>query len=348
MAQRELRGITIGAGHFADIQLEAWQCVNGAKIVGLVSRTEYRAKILAEKFDIGYVSTDIEEAIDKLHPDFIDICTPPKFHLHYVQIAADHGLPVLCQKPIAPTQEESMKLVEVCTNCGVPLMINENWRWQPWYQETKKLLDENALGEIIHIDACMRPGDGWVESPYSDQPYFKDMERFLLFETGIHYFETLQFLFGPIKKVYCQSRTINPVIKGEDYVVALLEFKSGLTGIYDANRAAYTEKVRSESYGWVRIEGTDANLRIDFDGRIFVQKRIGREVEHDYLRDTGWKGGAAVKAQQHFIDCLVENKPFVTEGTTYLQSQSVVFSCYQSAQEGIPIEVPTAITIKNK
>ncbi|MCF8565156.1 Gfo/Idh/MocA family oxidoreductase [Alicyclobacillus tolerans] len=344
MSDHKRTGITIGAGHFAAIQLDAWQRVHGAKIVGIISRTAEHANNLAEKFGIGYSGTNIEQAIEQLHPDFIDICTPPSSHLHYVQIAVNSGLPILCQKPIAPTQEESRQVVQLCARRKIPLMINENWRWQPWYQETKHLLDDGVLGEILHVDATMRPGDGWGDQPYPDQPYFKDMKRFLLFETGVHYFETLQFLFGPIQRVYCRSRTINQVIQGEDYVVVLLEFASGLVGIYDANRVAYTEKVRSESYGWIRIEGTKANLRIDFDGRVFVQTRNGKEVEHEFVKGSGWKGGAAVSTQQHFVDCLTNNKPFVTNGPTYLQTQEVVFACYLSAQEGIPIEVPKPVS----
>lgn len=336
---KTLRGITIGAGHFADIQLEAWSQVTGAEIVGLVNRSLPKAEVLAKKFGISFVGTDIHQAIEELQPDFIDICTPPSSHFEYTKIAVDKQIPVLCQKPVAPNQEESRGVVEYAEAHGVRLMVNENWRWQAWYQEIQRLLSEGVLGQVFHVDVSMRPGDGFGSSPYPDQPYFKDMEKFLLFETGVHYFDTLQSLFGPIRKVYCVARTVNSVIKGEDYVVVTLEFQSGLTAIYDANRVAHVAKIRSESYGWMRIEGTMGNLRLDLDGHLFITPRGDEEYEHQYAIPAGWKGGCAVATQQHFVDALQSNQPFVTGGGDYIKTQDVVYACYRSAQTGMPVSL---------
>ncbi|MGG1554044.1 Gfo/Idh/MocA family protein [Paenibacillus ferrarius] len=333
------RGITIGSGHFAYIQMDAWAEVKGAEIVGIVSRSLGSAQKLADQYKIPHVGTDIISMIEEVKPDFVDICTPPDSHLFYAKIAADHGIPILCQKPVAPSQEESKLLVQYCKDKQVPVMINENWRWQGWYREIKRIMESGILGTLFHVYFAMRPGDGYGDSPYPLQPYFKDMEKFLLFETGVHWFDTFRFLFGNIENVYCQTRTWNPIVKGEDSAIVQFDFSNGMTGIYDANRVTYMETVRSNAYGWMTLEGEKGKLRLDLDGRIFFTLRDGVEQEHQYEMPTGWKGGCAVATQQHFIDCLDSGTVFETEGEQYLVSQEIVYACYESAKTKCAIHV---------
>lgn len=334
---KSLRGIIVGSGHFAQIQMDAWAHVKGGEIIAIVSKDVDGAKKLAKEHQIPFVGadTDIYSLIEKLKPDFLDICTPPATHFQYAKIAADYGVPVLCQKPVAPSQEESEQLVSYCRDKGVPIMINENWRWQGWYREIRRIIDSGQLGRLFRVYFSMRPGDGFGQSPYPLQPYFKDMEKFLLYETGVHWVDTFRYLFGEIGSVYCQTNTWNPLIKGEDAAIVLFNFVNGMTGIYDANRVVYTEEVRPPTYGWMNLEGEFGNLRLDEDGRIFITLRGATEQEHVYQIPKGWKGGSVISTHQHFIDGLLfgDRNYFETEGEKYMISQRIVYACYQSAKE---------------
>lgn len=328
-----LKGVILGAGHFADIQLEAWREVKGGGIGAIVSRTRGKAEELAGKYGLQ-VYDDWDAMLAEMRPDFVDICTPPDSHLHYTKLAVDAGIPVLCQKPLAPTWEEGVELVQYADERKVPLMINENWRWQAWYREIKAMMDSGRLGKVYHVYFAMRPGDGWGENPYPVQPYFKQMEKFLLYETGIHFIDTYRYLFGEIESVYCLTRRINPVIAGEDFALVTFRFAGGMTGIYDANRTTYMETVRGPSYGWMTLEGTDGKLRLDEHGSLFVTDRGGTEARHSFtVPSKGWKGGCAIAAQQHFIDGLLYGIPFETDGHDYLKSVRAMFACYESAQQ---------------
>lgn len=333
-----LKGIIVGAGHFADIQLGAWESVQGAQVTAVLSRTLGKAGQLAGKYGIAAYD-DWDRAIAEQQPDFIDVCTPPDSHFHYVRLAADRGLPVLCQKPLAPTEEEGEALVRYGRDRGVPLMINENWRWQGWYREIRRLIDEGRLGRLYTAYFAMRPGDGWGDEPYPVQPYFKEMEKFLLYETGVHWIDTYRYLFGEIDSVYCQTRRINPIIRGEDLAVIHFNFASGAVGLYDANRTTYMQRVRTPAYGMMMVEGTDGKLRLDEDGRIYVTLRDGAEEEHVYAIPPGWKGGCAIATQQHFIDGLTRGLPFESSGTEYLKTVRVVYACYESARTNRVIEL---------
>jgi predicted dehydrogenase len=329
-SSNELNGVIIGAGHFADIQLEAWREVNGAKVSAVVSHSRSKAEALAEKYDLR-VFDDWNSMMAESKPDFIDICTPPDSHLDYTKLCVDARIPLLCQKPLAPTWEECVELVQYAEERKVPMMVNENWRWQAWYREIKAIIESGRLGKVYHVYFAMRPGDGWGEQPYPVQPYFKDMGKFLLFETGIHFVDTYRYLFGEIESVFCQTRRINPAIAGEDFAVVLFQFADGSTGIYDANRTTYMEAVRCPTYGWMTVEGTEGKLRLDMEGRIFLTLRGATETEHPYhIPSNGWKGGCTIATQQHFIDGLLQGTPFETNGPDYLKSVKAMFACYES------------------
>jgi len=332
------RGVIIGAGHFAEVQLDAWRSVKGAEIVAVYDIDTARADALAAKYSIRSYP-DFNRMMAEVKPDFVDICTSPDSHFEYVRHAADSGLPILCQKPLAPTLEESEALVRYAEDRNVPLMVNENWRWQAWYRHIKRILDEGRLGDVFYTKFMMRTGDGWGDEPYTVQPYFKNMEKFLMFETGIHFIDTFRFLFGEISSVYCQARRINPVIRGEDLSIMIADFSSGLTAVFDANRVAHAPIERSPTYGNLIVEGTEGNLRLNDEGRIFITNRCGIETEYVYEIPDGYKGGSAVAAQQHFIDCLSGGRPFETAGTDYLTNMRILFSCYDSMKTGKKVAV---------
>ena len=92
------------------------------------------AKQLGSPYGVGDYYSNLGDMLDAVRPDFVDLATPPETHVGLVEEAARCGVPILCQKPMAPSMEEARQMVRTCRERGVRLMINENWRWQPWYR----------------------------------------------------------------------------------------------------------------------------------------------------------------------------------------------------------------------
>ncbi len=79
--------------------------------------------------------------------------------------------------------------------------------------------------------------------------------------------------------------------------------------------------------GHAIIEGTAGNLRLAEDGSIYLTKRGGVELHHDYVLPPGYRGGSAIATQQHFISCLRTGAAFETEGRDYLAIERAVEAC---------------------
>ena len=334
MKPSTLRGVIIGAGFFADFQAEAWQRMPDVEIVAVADTRIEQARELASKYGIQRTYADAEEMLRRESPDFADIVTRPDTHPALTQLAALHRVNVICQKPMAESWAECLKMTEQCRNAGVRLLIHENWRWQPWYREVRRLIDADIFGRIFHLGFCLRNGDGRGAQPYTPQPYFRTMPRLLIYETLVHFLDTFRFLAGEIQSVFCRTRRINDVIAGEDYALIQLDFAGGGAGLIDANRisGAVPPEV---TFGVLTIEGERAALRITPQGDLFITEYGRPERAHPYDKPViGYKGDSVFAAQRHYADCLRSGLPCETEAEEYLQTVRAMFACYESAATG--------------
>jgi predicted dehydrogenase len=332
-----MKGIIAGAGYFAQFQADAWNRIPGVVIAAVADPDLTRAREFATRWDIPSVYPALEAAIERERPDFIDIVTRPQSHLDLTRVAADAGVAVICQKPMAPTREECIAMVEYCERAGTRLIIHENWRWQPWYRETRRLLDAGLIGRPYHLGFTIRTGDGRGRSPYAVQPYFRTMTRLLVFETLVHYLDTMRYLGGEITQLYCHLARINPAIAGEDYTVISARSGGQIYGLIDANRISGAGAPEL-AFGTMRFEGDEAMVRMDTQGNLFVTRYGEPERPHLYLKpETGYKGDSVLATQQHAIECLQSGRPAESEGRDYLRTVEAVEACYRSAERGEPV-----------
>jgi len=334
-----LKGVMIGAGRFARLQAEAWRRVKGARIVAVADAAPGRAEEFSERFGIPRAYRYAAEMLERERPDFVDIVTRPDSHLELVKLAARCGAGVICQKPMAPSWEECEAMVNVCADANVRLLIHENWRWQPWYREVKGLLDEGAVGRPFHASFVMRNSDGRGAEPYAAQPYFREMERLLVYEMVVHFIDAFRFLLGEFRGVFCRMRRVNTAVKGEDYALINLDFENGASGLIDANRfsgPARREPISEE----LIVEGDRGKIRLARDCRIWLDEYGDAESLHDYsFPAEGYRGDSVRAAQRHFISCLRTGERCESEGEDYLKTVAAVFACYDSAESGHAVTI---------
>lgn len=334
----KIRVATTGTGYFSRFQYEAWTRMDEAEIVAVFNRTEEHGRRIAEAYGIPLVFTGLDEMLEVARPDLLDIITPPVTHLDYIRTAAKHRVPIICQKPFCQTLDEAEEAVGIAEAADTLLVVHENFRFQPWYGEAKRLLERGALGEPYEITFRLRPGDGQGESAYLDrQPYFQTMERFLVHETAIHLIDTFRYLMGDVSEVYARLRRLNPVIAGEDAGIILFDFASGTRGVFDGNRLVdHAAENRRLTMGEMLIEGSDAVLRLDGEGRLFLRRHgKNEERERSYAwENRGFAGDCVYRLQQHVVDHLMGRGNIMNTGREYLANLAIEQAVYQSDTDG--------------
>lgn len=339
---RRLRVAGIGAGYFSRFHYDAWHRLEGAELAAICDRDRTRAEAMAEGVGGPPVFDDASDMLRAVEADIVDIVTPPATHAELVGLVARHGLPMVCQKPLAPTYAEAERIVATAEAAGVPLLVHENFRWQPWHREAKRLIERGPLGEIYAMTFRLRPGDGQGPRAYLDrQPYFQEMPRFLIHETGIHFIDVFRFLVGEVERVSASLRRLNPAIAGEDAGHVMFEMAGGRTALFDGNRLVdHAAENPRLTMGEMWLEGSDAVLRLDGDGRLHLRPQGGAEREHAYEWENRGFGGDCVHAlQAHVLAWLAGEAPAVNDGRAYLRNLAVEEAVYQANESGTTVLV---------
>ena len=86
--------------------------------------------------------------LDAVKPDLLDIVTPPPTHRQFIETAVLRGVAVVCQKPFTENLAEAEEMTALAEAKGIPLIVQENFRFQPWHRQASKILDKGTLGEI--------------------------------------------------------------------------------------------------------------------------------------------------------------------------------------------------------
>lgn len=332
----KIKGVAIGAGYFSKFQYEAWTRIPEVEITALCNSNIERAESIMTGYGVKNHYTNYKEMILKEKPDFVDIITPPDTHFEMCKFAADNGVHIICQKPLAPSYEESKRIVDYVSKKNVRFVVHENFRFQPWHREIKKIIEEDIIGNLFSLNFRSRMGDGWGDDAYlSRQPYFRDYKRLLIYETGVHFIDTFRYHAGEVNSVFAILKKLNPVIKGEDAGLLVLNFENNSNAIWDANR--YNENNFSKqryTFGEYLIDGSKGSIRLYPDGKITIQKLGEQEKQHHYEHhDIGFAGDCCYIFQRDFIDNLLSGKAFETNGENYLKTLRVQEAIYKSAEE---------------
>lgn len=94
------KGVLIGYGTIAAGHIEGYRRMTRMRIGAVVDTSSERRASARHLLPGTPVFETIDEALESLPVDFVDVCTPPNSHLDYITTAVEHGLPVLCEKPL--------------------------------------------------------------------------------------------------------------------------------------------------------------------------------------------------------------------------------------------------------
>jgi predicted dehydrogenase len=82
--------------------------------------------------------------------DAVDIATPVDTHATLCRLAAERGLHIVCQKPLAPARDEARRLIDDLHG-RAHLMVHENWRFRSHYRTIRQWLEEGRIGRTLRV-----------------------------------------------------------------------------------------------------------------------------------------------------------------------------------------------------
>ncbi|MBI1895872.1 MAG: Gfo/Idh/MocA family oxidoreductase [Acidobacteria bacterium] len=333
----ELNFAVLGAGYWAQFQLAAWREVEGARCVAIYNRTRSRAEALAQRFGIPSVYDDAENLLERENLDFIDIITDNRTHCDFVKKAAGRRLPVICQKPMAPTIGECIEMVEACRAAGIPFLVHENWRWQTPIRALKQVLDSGAVGRPVRARITVITS----ADDYQTQPFLKELERMVLADMGVHLLDTARFLFGEAAAVYCQTIQVQSDLKGEDMATVMMRMDGAMTVSIELAFARIPIERDHYIQTLIFVEGQCGSIELGPDYWIRITTAEGTYARRHPPRRYPWGDplqevctSSIVECHRDLLAALSRGRAAETTAEDNLKTMRLMEACYESASRG--------------
>lgn len=335
---KPLQVAVAGSGYFSQFHYDAWRRLPTVELIAAASIDVDSLGAVAETFEVPRLFGDVALMLDEMRPDLLDIVTPPETHKELVGLAAERRIDVICQKPLAPTLAEAEEVVATARAAGIALIVHENFRFQPWYRHIKTWLEAGGLGDVYGARFSLRPGDGQGPNAYlARQPYFQNMERFLIHETGIHFVDVFRYLLGEPVAVTARLRRLNPAIKGEDAGHVVFDFTGNRYALFDGNRLSdHAADNRRLTMGEMILEGSAGVLTLDGDAILRFRPHdsdTGQEIAYAWS-DRGFAGDCVYALQAHVVEHLVRGTAVENDGAAYLRNVRIEEAIYAADREG--------------
>lgn len=331
---RELKFAVFGAGFWSNFQIAGWQELEGLKLQAICDPDLEKGRKMAQRFKIPTVYASAGELLSNETLDFVDIITDVDSHLPLVKMAAAKGLHVVCQKPMAPSLKECREMVDACRKHAVKLFINENFRWQAPVRKVKQQIESGVVGKPFkgRVTFCS------AFPVFDNQPFLRELDRFILTDVGSHILDICRFLFGEASNVRCMTQRVNPGINGEDVATVLMEMKDGLHCYAEMSYASKLEKeVFPETL--LLIEAESGTIELAADMTVKITDTHGTRVEQVSPKFYPWADpdyalihSSIVDTQRNIVEGLRGGEAETTGDDNY-QTSKLVWACYHSAEQ---------------
>ncbi len=338
----ELRFAIVGTGFWSRYQLAGWRELPGVRCIAVCNRTRSKAQAFADAWDIPSVFDSAEELIAKEKPDFLDVITDVGTHRQFVELAAAHRIPVVCQKPMAGNLPDAQAMVDDCRNAGVPLLINENWRWQTPLRELQRVIASGEIGRVFRarIDYCNS------FPVFDNQPFLKTVERFIIADMGSHILDVARFLFGEAVALNCRTHRVHSDIQGEDVATVLLQMRNEAIVVCNLSYASRVEHDRFPE-AFVFVEGMEGSAELSPDFWLRVTTREGTVSRRCPPPFYAWADPRYALVHSSIVDCqrnlllqLSGQGRAETTGEDNLRTVQLVSAAYESAAAGETVRLP--------
>ena len=332
---QKLRFAVIGCGFWSQFQIAAWgEFRDEVELLAVCDRNFAKARQRSAEFGGVAVYQDASQLFSELQLDFVDVITDVDTHPHFVQLAAQHGVGVVCQKPMAPSFAQAQQMVTICEEHQVPFMVHENFRWQTPVRVLKEKLGNGLIGRPFkaRISFCSH------FPVFENQPFLAELDQFILTDIGSHILDIARFLFGEASSLYGKIQTINPGIKGEDVANVLMEMDNGLHCYVEMSYASILEEeVFPQTL--IFIEGTEGSMALEKDFVIRTTTQEGTVREAISLKQYNWADPDYALIHSSIVECnrdillaMQGKKSCETSGEDNLRTVRLFFDAYHSAE----------------
>ena len=330
----KIRYAVVGLGHIAQAAvLPAFaHAQENSQLAGLVSDDATKRKRLGKKYQCPTWSYDDYDAcLNSGEIDAVYIALPNHLHCEYTVRAAEAGIHVLCEKPMAVTEDECQKMIHACRTAGVRLMIAYRLHFEEANLKAAEIARSGQLGELRYFNSVfnmqVKPGDIRVQG---------DLGGGTLYDIGVYCINAARYLFrDEPTEVFAYSAN-----GGDPRFVDVDEMTAAVLRFPGERLATFTTSFNGSALGSYQIVGTKGDLRVDPAYGYAIKLAHHLTIEGKTKKETFAKRDQFAPELIHFSRCVLEGRDPEPSGEEGLIDVQIVRALYESSQTGQPVQLP--------
>ncbi|MBO2945167.1 Gfo/Idh/MocA family oxidoreductase [Paenibacillus sp. F411] len=332
----KIKVAVFGCGAIAQRRHIPEYAANGdVELVAFADPVKERAEEMAAQYG-GTAYTDYEELLKNEKLDAVSVCSPNYLHAPMSIAAANAGLHVLVEKPMAVNAEEGQQMIEAAAKNQVYLMVGHNQRLMPPHVKAKEILESGRLGRVLTFRTSFgHPGPESWSLDGRDSWFFRKEEALMgaMGDLGVHKSDFIRYLLND--EVVEVAGFISTIDKKDtdvdDNATCIVRMKSGAIGTLMAS--------------WTHYKGGDNGTVLWCEhGVIKIGTVQGDEVIVELTNgtvETYKVGEMATNEKQvpsgvidEFVRCIVTQTPPSISGEEGLRSLNVILGAFKSQETG--------------
>lgn len=301
MKSDKVRVAVVGCGRFSEPgHLFYYRMHPKAELVAVCDAREEAARKMARRYDAPAVYTNYEEMLDRAKPEAVSICTPTFLHADQTVAAAERGIHVLCEKPMAPSPADGERMTAACRAAGVRLHVGYHMRYDRGIMKLKRLLDQRTYGDCFQAELTwiglstfgnvpvVNRAMEWADRLGVSKEGFSPGWRFTdarcpggVFEVICHLIDMAVWFFGAPKRVQGETRTLTPGCTRSDHAAILLT-GAGDEIVY-VTMSHKSLSLREEEKGLFRCTGGNILMHTDSTRQAMLPAHLRAQTDEGIL-----------------------------------------------------------------
>jgi len=333
---RKIRYAVVGLGHIAQVAvLPAFAHAENSQLTALVSNDPEKLEKLGRRYKVkARFSYDrFEECLQSGVVDAVYITLPNHLHREYTERAARAGVHVLCEKPLAVTEEDCLAMIRACEENGVKLMVAYRLHFEEANLKAIELVQAGRLGEPRLFDSVftMQVKEGDIRlNP-------RELGGGPLYDIGVYCINAVRNLYGaePMEVVAFSANNGEPRFQQcEEMTSAILRFPGR------ERLASFTCSFNGTDVSTYRVVGTKGELVMDpaYEYADDLTQRVtigGRTRERTFPKRDQFAPELI-----SFSECILTGAAPEPSGWEGLADVRVIRALYRSADTGQPVTLP--------
>ena len=334
---RRIRYAIVGLGHIAQVAvLPAFaHAKSNSDVTALVSDDPAKLRQISKKYRIPHTYTykEYDQCLRDGHIDAVYIALPNHLHCEYAVRAAQAGIHVLCEKPMAVTEQECRRMIDAAEKARVKLMVAYRLHLEEANMNTVQLARSGKLGNLRLFSSVftmqVREGDIRLQ---------KELGGGTLYDIGVYCINAARYLFrdSPTSvsafAVHGENRRFKEV---DEMAAALLDFPGD-------RLASFVCRFGAADVSAYDLVGTKGLVRVDpayeYVGRLKQQISLNGKTK---IREFPPRDQFAPELV-YFSNCILKNAEPEPSGMEGLIDIQIVQALYRSAKIGKPVTLQPA------